>query len=150
MTLSTDVKTHVIITYKGSHHFITSQQEQALTRLTNDSQIRIDGNTIRGGDIAEVLTTEKYYESFPEKEKLPGPAYADIRALSGNVFTRSKSDGRKIMLDAMKRKYPDAPVLKLIGTKVKTGDTYKPQHIFDYKNESWEEFKNRAGVEFSN
>lgn len=65
--LTTQVKTHVIITYTKSHHFITARQRDALVNLSSDQFIEIDGNQIRGSSIAEVMTVEKYRETYPEK-----------------------------------------------------------------------------------
>lgn len=146
MNLTTEVKTHVIITYKGSHHFITSHQEQALSHLTNDSQIRVEGNTIRGGDIAEVLTTEKYYETYPEKQKVSGQAYVDVKSLPGNAFSRSKGNAREKMLAAMKAKYPKAALLMTAGKAYRPGDSYEPENVFDPSKEDWNEFSQRVGL----
>lgn len=66
--LSTNIKTHVIITYNNSHHFITIRQNEALKNMGKDDRIEIDGTTIKGGNISEVMTLEKYYETYPEKE----------------------------------------------------------------------------------
>lgn len=65
--LSTKVHTHVIITYTKSHHFITAGQQAALVDLSSDQFIEIDGNKIRGSSIAEVITVEKYRETYPDK-----------------------------------------------------------------------------------
>lgn len=65
--LTTKPKTHVIITWTKSHHFITAGQQQALVNLSADQFIEIDGNKLRGSTIAEVLTMEKYRETYPDK-----------------------------------------------------------------------------------
>lgn len=71
--ITTDVKTHAIITHSKAHYFITSTQEKALVKLGMDDRIAIDGNLIKGSSIAEVMTLEKYYETYPGRKPVPEP-----------------------------------------------------------------------------
>jgi len=67
--LTTNVKTHVIITFSGSHHFINATQEKRLQSLSKDDQIEIDGNTIFIKSISEIITVNKYYQTFPDRKE---------------------------------------------------------------------------------
>lgn len=101
--LTTKVKTHVIITYTKSHHFITAGQQAALVNLSGDQFIEIDGNKIRGSSIAEIMTMEKYRETYPEKAPYnygqpPTPLPPDARILYKSV--EQKMSERKSWLEA--------------------------------------------------
>jgi hypothetical protein len=69
-----EVKTHVILTHSGSTYFITGTQERKLVNVGRDDRINIDGNSIKGSSIAEVMTISKFYETYPEKRPAPKPA----------------------------------------------------------------------------
>ena len=75
MNLSTTMYSHVIITYTKAHYFITPMQEERLKSLGQDDIIEIDDNKIKGRNIAEVMTTKKYYETFPEKKQNDLPLF---------------------------------------------------------------------------
>jgi hypothetical protein len=67
-SLSTAVKTHVIVTHSGSAHFITSEQNDRLADVGLDDLMELDnGEKIKGSSIAEVLTIAKYYETYPNR-----------------------------------------------------------------------------------
>lgn len=66
--LTTEVKTHWVITHKDSHHHITAEQERRLADIGLDDLINIDGNSIKGSSIAEVLTNEAYRHTYPDKK----------------------------------------------------------------------------------
>lgn len=91
--LATDVKTHIIITFTKAHHPITSKQNEALEGLSLDSLIDIDGNKIKGSDIAAVLEMDKYKETYPEKQS----------ANYGQPFTNKDSDMQLLLTDPMER-----------------------------------------------
>jgi hypothetical protein len=151
MEISTDVKSHVIITMQGGHYFINERLNTQLEKMSLDDMLTTpDGAQIKVSTIVEVIPTSQYYDQHPEKRPVQrGDNWTEQR-LTGNVFTRSKVDGRKIMLDVMKRKYPNASFAKLANTRHKHGDTYQPEHVFDMSKETWEEFKERTGVAFNN
>lgn len=65
--LTTEVKTHWVITHKDSHHHITAEQESKLASIGLDDLINIDGNSIKGSSIAEVLTNETYKLTYPNR-----------------------------------------------------------------------------------
>lgn len=69
--LSTNLKTHVLITYNDSHHFINFKQNEALKNLGKDDRIEIDGSTIKGSNISEVMTLEIYYKTYPDLKPDP-------------------------------------------------------------------------------
>lgn len=67
MNLSTDVKTHAIITYTKTHYLINAKQHEALKTLGGGEEIVIEGNRVKGNNIADIMTIEKYYETYPAK-----------------------------------------------------------------------------------
>jgi len=62
-----DPKTHVIITYSKGIYFITQKQNERIGTLGLDSEIIIDGNTVKLRAISEIQTVEKYNELNPTK-----------------------------------------------------------------------------------
>jgi hypothetical protein len=62
-----EIKTHVVKTFTGGHYHITAEQEIRLRSLSENQNIEIDGSIVKGKNIAEVVTTEKYYEQYPQK-----------------------------------------------------------------------------------
>lgn len=67
--LSKDVKTHVIVTFNGAGHFITSEQNDKLVNIGLDDLFEVNdaGEKIKGSAIAEVMTVAKYYETYPKR-----------------------------------------------------------------------------------
>jgi predicted ferric reductase len=71
MKISTEVKTFVILSYTGVHHFITDEQEKALRTMSNTGKIFVNRATVFVKDIGGILPIDKYYETFPEKKVDP-------------------------------------------------------------------------------
>jgi len=67
--LTTDVITHYVVTYTGVHYPLTSTQELSLKGMTLQDRITLDNNTIFVKNIADILTKEKYEETFPDKQQ---------------------------------------------------------------------------------
>ena len=68
--LSSNLTSHVIITHSGGHYFITNQQNEKLRFIGANDYFEVSDNKIKGSSIAEVMTREKYYETYPQKEVL--------------------------------------------------------------------------------
>lgn len=71
MTLSTDLKTRVIIFFDRGHKFITQQQEDQLFQLsagTTQKGIKIDGDYIAFSSIQRVVSRDEFYQQFPNKK----------------------------------------------------------------------------------
>ncbi len=81
--LQTEVKEFVIITFTGGHHFITDKQNQYLKNINIGGNININNCIIHAKNIAEILTTKKYYETFPDKR--PAPEVKEFMFLSSTV-----------------------------------------------------------------
>ncbi|MBU0879878.1 hypothetical protein KKH00_03665 [Patescibacteria group bacterium] len=71
-------KTHAIITFTKSHHLITAEQELMLRGLDLGREIEVDGNRIKANNIAEILTIEKYYETYPDKRVAEVPLFKSL------------------------------------------------------------------------
>jgi len=99
--LTTEVKTHVIITHAGGHYFITSQQNDNLELIGLGEFFEVEGNKIKGSSIAEVMTVDQYYNTYPNKR--PAPKFEDgfkkYENLSTGVIDRS---GVKELQDLMR------------------------------------------------
>ena len=88
--ITTEVKTHVILTHSGGNYFITAQQNDKLRFVGLNDLFEVEGNRIKGSSIAEVMTTEKYYETYPEKKPARGinqfdnfPAFTEQIPING-------------------------------------------------------------------
>ena len=148
MNLSTDIKTHWIITHKDSHHQITSEQESKLANIGLDDLINIDGNSIKGSSIAEVLTNEKYKLTYPDRNQYYGESSkADYEYKSnqtGKSFTQRMEEFYEKNPEKKNSKgYKFFQEHKLTGGD--KGEQYKQNRkTFDPKVETWEQFKERA------
>lgn len=74
-------KTHAIITYTGVHYLITPEQHEALKQLRLEGDIKIDNNTIKARNIADILTIQKYYETYPDKRPPLVDRYKNIQGM---------------------------------------------------------------------
>ena len=59
MKLTTNPKTHVLISFTGSHYFIDAEQEIKLRSTGANDNININGSIVKGKNIAEILTMKK-------------------------------------------------------------------------------------------
>ncbi len=129
--LTTTVKSHVIITFTKSHHFITQKQHDSLINMGQHTQIIVDGNIIRTSNIAEIISMEKYYETYPErKPNNYGQPYPEVK---GNVFTRASKNGKERFLIGLRRTTPNSSLIRNIeaGIGVMKKNTYEPKFRFE-------------------
>jgi hypothetical protein len=99
MNLTTDVKTHVIITFTKSHHMINQKQFNVISQMGAGQQILIDGNLIKTNNIAEILDIQKYWEIYPQNKSY-GQPYSDLPRISIDKLTKSAT---KANLEAFKK-----------------------------------------------
>lgn len=148
MNLSIDIKTHWIITHKDSHHQITAEQESKLADIGLDDLINIDGNSIKGSSIAEVLTNEMYKLTYPNKNQYYGEA-------SKKDYDYPITQNGKSMTERLTEYYEKNPEKKnskgykfFQEHKLTGGDKgvqYKlNRKTFEPSKETWEQFKERA------
>lgn len=109
--LSTDIKTHVILTFAGTHHPITSQQNEKLKTAGEKDVVDVDGATIKISSISVVMSLEEYYREFPAKRpsyetlpvwKEPREEYVSIeeQARRSKAHSRGLLEGLKKYCDA--------------------------------------------------
>jgi hypothetical protein len=98
--LSTDVKTHVIITHSGGYYPITTEQNTRLEMVGLNDLIEIDGNKIKGSSIAEVMTVSKFYDTHPNKK--PEPKKDDF-AKYESLAERVPVEGLPSLIRGLKR-----------------------------------------------
>ena len=67
------MKKIMVITYTGIHHEINEGQAIEIAKLETDGEIFIGGNMLKRKNIADIVSMNKYYESYPNKR----PAYVD-------------------------------------------------------------------------
>jgi len=63
----------MVITYTGIHHEINEEQAIQIAKLETDGEIFIGGNMLKRKNISDIVSMNKYYESYPNKR----PAYVD-------------------------------------------------------------------------
>lgn len=70
MGLTTEIKTHAIVTFTGAHHFLTSKQHANLKIAGLDDMITTyNGAKVKVSTIAEIYDNlEEYYATFPPKK----------------------------------------------------------------------------------
>ncbi len=95
-------------------------------------QIIVDGNIIRTSNIAEIISMEKYYETYPERK--PNNYGQPYPAVKGNVFTRASKNGKERFLIGLRRTSPNSSLIRSIeaGTGVFKKNTYEPIFRFKY------------------
>lgn len=122
MNLTTDIKTHVIITFSKSHHFITSKQNDWLIRQGKDVKFTVEGSSVTTNNIAEILTIQKYYETFPDKQpKTYGQPYSEQEPITfdGVVSQAERAFKLERLLIGMRRTAnPNNPLLRKIEMRV--------------------------------
>lgn len=75
--------THAVITYSKVHYLLTQSQWEALEVMEPDHEIKLEGGYVKAANIADRMTIEKYYETFPQKR--PEEVRDDFKANYGNM-----------------------------------------------------------------
>lgn len=121
---------YVIITFSGFHHFITAEQEKKLRSLPMTATLELESGSINPKNIAEVVTSETYYQRYPDKRprteptnfsRIPSPrpsSYSKERQkkkrrnrlekmrdgfLKGVFHPDNMTEGQKVMYDQMEQ-----------------------------------------------
>jgi hypothetical protein len=89
MKLSNQTKTHVIISFTGSHYFINEKDEVRLRTVGGDDNIVINGSVLKGKNIAEILTIKKYYETYPNKKPNIN-SYGELPKVEPKKYTKQR------------------------------------------------------------
>ena len=61
------MKTHAIVTYSGVHYLITEDQAKRYAQKRLDEEVIVDGCILKMKNVADILTIDKYYETYPKK-----------------------------------------------------------------------------------
>lgn len=97
------MKTHAIITYAKTHYLLTAEQEKALRDVKSNSKFTIEGSTIMGSNIAEVMTISKYYETYPDKRPQRVDRFKELPGLGiSGTIKLAKGDALKGMIRGIK------------------------------------------------
>lgn len=137
MQITTEIKKYTIIAYTGTHYLITAEQEIKMRSLGQDEEIRIDGNTVKMKNIAEILTIDKYYETYPEKRENYIPIFFQPEPYISPIKEAFKHERNlKFMIKELKnyigsKEYQgtDKPIklLKTMENKLKSIQNKEPQ-----------------------
>lgn len=95
MEISTDVRSHVVITMQGSHYFINERLNSQLERMSLDDMLTTpDGVQIKVSTIVEVLPASRYYEQYPDKKPAQRlPSTKDLPGISWNDMASGNFPG---------------------------------------------------------
>jgi hypothetical protein len=147
MNLTTNVKNHVLITYSDSHHFITQQQHDVLVNTPIEGMIKLEDGTIQCKNIAEILTLEKYYETYPKKRpehyNEPDPNWKERQEamkkeslfdqVSGNKKSREAFiRGLKKTIATLEAEGSKALNAKAHLARLESGESYHPSKVKTY------------------
>lgn len=101
--LITNPKTHVILTWKDGEYFINEKQHQVVLNIGLNDKITIDGSTIFGKSISEIITVEeKYRRDESIKNSYEVDFYKNFTGVDKTLdsFTPSR---RKRALESMRK-----------------------------------------------
>ena len=104
------MKSHAIVTYTGVHYFLTSQQELILRDKKLDEEIDIEGCLLKVKNIADILTIEKYYETYPQRKPTDVDKYKTLEGLGYDGIVKF-ADGEALqgMIKGLKRYIASTP-----------------------------------------
>lgn len=101
---------HAIITYSGVHYLITAQEEELLRNKKLGDEFEIEGSTIKVNNIADVLTTQKYYETYPDKRPPVTNRLKELPGIGmGGLIQTSREKALKGITGGLKKFLSDKP-----------------------------------------
>lgn len=65
--LTTNLKTHIIITFTGGKYFITQEQYNVISKMDNNKKIILPSAVINTNVISEIQTINEYYNNHPDE-----------------------------------------------------------------------------------
>lgn len=87
------------ITFSGAHHVISEETANNILQASNDDRVEFDdGSLVKVSQISEVMPSDKYEETFPQKVgsdmhqpysdplEVPQLSWDEIKALPGQGF----------------------------------------------------------------
>lgn len=110
---------YAIITYSGVHYLITAEQELALRDKHLDEELEIDGSILKVKNISDILTIEKYHETYPQRtpgrelpefNKLPGMGMEGIIKNSHETAIKGMVAGLKKYISSDRYQGTEAPL----------------------------------------
>ncbi len=84
--------THVIMTYSKIHYKITEEQAIEAASLQNNEERSIAGNLIRRANISDIVTMEKYYETFPNRRPTMSDMYKKLPTGGFETLVKNSPD----------------------------------------------------------
>jgi len=130
MNLSTEVKTHVIITFNRIAHFITFKNYKIITTSGIDGFIQVGDSTIKMSSISEIVTIEDYYKANPSKRPTHNN-YPVMETLPEKSFISESR--RKKRLELMKNGFLKGVALVRNVKKI-TSNHLNPKQKIMYNN----------------
>lgn len=124
MNLQNEVYTHVIITFTKAHHFITNVEHDLLRSLgAREIFETADGNQINASNIAEIMTVEKYYDTFPDKSGVKVQdnfPHEEFKGYSGIIDSTGKTALNSLVKGFKKHGKESNPIYQKIVNRLKS------------------------------
>lgn len=96
--LTTEPKTHVIITWNKGEYYITKKQHDAVVLMGLNDRITIDSNTLFGKSIAEIITVEeKNRRDFDLKTTTTPDYYKDFTGIDKSLLNFTPERRKRAM-----------------------------------------------------
>lgn len=73
--LTTEVKTHVIVSFDGSHKYITNGEYEKIMKCQEHGMIglELDGGFYKLSDMKKIPGIDEFYEQYPDKKPTKTP-----------------------------------------------------------------------------
>lgn len=104
--LSIESKTHAVITYSGIHYLITAIQYEKMSKMGKDDMVELEGNIVKGANIADIITIQVYEKNFPKKFQNNNiPEYKNLSGMGMDGIINNTNDLQAIeqMIIGIKR-----------------------------------------------
>jgi len=98
------MNTHVIVTYTGVHYFVTAEQEVSLRSKALDEELVVEGCILKVKNIADILTTAKYYETHPRKKPVNADRFKTLEGMGfAGMIKNSRETAIKGIINGLKQ-----------------------------------------------
>lgn len=95
--ISKEINTHVVLTYSGSKHFITSKQELALRGMNDNDRFYVNDKMVRVNTIKEIMSVEDFYKNNPkERPTYTNYTYSDYSSQISRILSPAKDKNRAL------------------------------------------------------
>ncbi len=97
------MKKCVIMTYSGIHYIVEEEKALNISSLAPDGEVMLDGNLVKYKNISDIISLDKYIESFPDKRPQYFDRYKNIESYGfDGTIKHAKGDALKGMIKGLK------------------------------------------------